>query len=361
MRIAIGPISAGSYGGTTQHVRNIVRFSKYKFHVIVYPKYSLSHPNYRFILPFALRNPKVRSVVKDPYWFFVENAVYPSFDIVHFHGSPLWPEFSFRKHRRGFKGVHTAHNFYMEQDALSERERKVQQWSNETAIESYRNADTVISVAKWLQKFLLDEFDIRAVHIPNGIDLNEFNKSNPNNFRDKYGIRQGFILFLGRLSKNKRPELFVELAKLMPEKMFLMAGHDVKPEGLKRYLGYEPPKNIRCLGMLPWRDAINALAASEVFVLPSINECMPMTILEAMASKKVVVAAINNGSQELIQDGIDGFLFEPDDLDDMHAKVSKALARPEMGDHGHRKIVENYTWEGIVKQTESVYESLVGS
>jgi len=357
MKIAIGPL-VGQYGGVTQHIRNIIQHSKYSHRPITPSPFSVYYSNswFKRVAESLLR--KYRIDQADPYGLFLSHAFSSKFDIVHLHGHPYWPEIYRKPKNSRAKYIHTVHQVYLKEDSFSLREWHFRRWLNSLLFKFCRESDTVISVSKWLQKLLYNEY-IESIYIPNGVCVKECESANPVRFRLKYNIEGDFFLFAARIDKYKRPELFVELAKKMPTKLFVMIGKDVTLESLRAYVKCDIPKNIVCLGELPYCDVMDAFAACKVFVLPSKNEVFGITLLEAMACKKPVVAADNAGPKEIVIHGIDGFLFEPDDVNDLHEKSCMAYDHPEIGERGYMKVKENFDWSIVIKQIDKEYEKLV--
>lgn len=356
MNIAIGPL-IGEYGGVAQHIRNIIKYSKNSFRPITSSPFSIRYSDKRFKLLIARFANKCRLRV-DIYGMSLSRVLSSQFDIVHLHGHPWWPEIYWRPKHRYAKYVHTIHQVYLKEDSLNEKAWRYRKWLNNLMFESCRKSDVVISVAKWQQKLLLRE-GIKSVHIANGVNVSECEKANPITFREKYGISVDFFLFAGRIDKYKRPELFVELAKKMPHKLFVMIGRDCSLSNLIAYMKTKVPENIICLGELPRRDVLDAFAASRVYVLPSKNDTFPTTLMEAMACKKTVIAAANAGPKEIVTHGNDGFLFEPDSIDDLYEKSSIAWDCPELGLKAYEKVRENFDWTVLIKQVDEVYKELI--
>ena len=131
---------------------------------------------------------------------------------------------------------------------------------NKRMIESCKESDVVIAVAKWLKDWLKNE-GVNAVFIPNGINVDEFKDVDANNFRKKFCIPEDFYLFAGRLDGYKRPRLFIELADRVKNKQFIMIGRDLTTEKVKNYYGKKLPENLLCLGELERKDILNAFSA----------------------------------------------------------------------------------------------------
>jgi glycosyltransferase involved in cell wall biosynthesis len=103
----------------------------------------------------------------------------------------------------------------------------------------------------------------------------------------------------------KNPSLALEVARLLPEVNFLMAGGGDLFQETKA----GAPSNVLMLG---WVDAAEIIPAADLFLSTSLNEGVPYSLIEVQ-SCGVPIVAVNSGSiQELITDGISGVLAEAD-------------------------------------------------
>lgn len=113
------------------------------------------------------------------------------------------------------------------------------------------------------------------------------------------------VLWMARMAPVKNPLLALEVARLLPEVNFLMAGGGDLFEETKA----SAPSNVLMLG---WVDAAEIIPAADVFLSTSLNEGVPYSLIEVQ-SCGVPIVAVNSGSiQELITDGISGVLAEAD-------------------------------------------------
>jgi glycosyltransferase involved in cell wall biosynthesis len=119
---------------------------------------------------------------------------------------------------------------------------------------------------------------------------------------------------------------------------------------------------VRFLGQLedvgPW------LTAADLVVLPSLWEGLPLTLLEAMARARPVVASAVGGIPEAVEDGVHGRLVPPADpealanaLAEMHRKPDAAR---QMGIRGAERVRERFTWQRVVENFEAVYDDVLG-
>lgn len=109
----------------------------------------------------------------------------------------------------------------------------------------------------------------------------------------------------------------------------------------------------------PW------LGAMDLFVLPSHNEGLAITLLEAMAAGRPVVATAVGGIPEVVRDGETGILVPPHDPRRLSEAVIGLLDAPElaarMGEKGRRRIEAAFTLEGEARQTALVYRQALSS
>jgi len=174
----------------------------------------------------------------------------------------------------------------------------------------------------------------RAIIISNGIDLSEFNGlSTKENIRERYPFLKDkkIILFLGRINWKKGLDILIKayakLAKERPDVHLLIVGNDeggyvekvkewIKDYGLS-YRGYgikntlnqinqtnqidQTDTKVTFTGMLTGKDKLEAIAGSDIFVLPSYSENFGMSVIEAMACGVPVVVSDKVGiSREII-------------------------------------------------------------
>ncbi len=164
---------------------------------------------------------------------------------------------------------------------------------------------------------------------------------------------------------QKAPEDFLKAAVLVkkdfPEAKFLLVGDGAlrrKLEGLRKRFALE--KDVIFTG---WRrDIPQILSILDVFVLTSLWEGSPIVLLEAMASAVPIVATSTGGAQEIIRNGINGFLVPPGNIRTMTQRVAtllgnKVLAR-KMGQEGRRLFDPSFEVEHMVKQVDRLYQTL---
>ena len=171
--------------------------------------------------------------------------------------------------------------------------------------------------------------------IPHGIDIDEIDRREatfessglPQDFRGKF-----LVSFFGRLSIEKGPADFVEIANLLrshDEIRFLMTGEGAEREAvLKLIARYGLQERIYTPGFVD--DVGPLISLSDVVVVPSHLDGMPLVIFEAQACGKPVVASVVGSIPHMIADGTTGFLCTPRDIGGFAGQILKLYRSPEM-------------------------------
>ena len=125
-----------------------------------------------------------------------------------------------------------------------------------------------------------------------------------------HGSRLGdYILFAGRLTEEKGIYLLLEMAKRLPDIQFKIAGTGPEFENLKFKIKNEKLLNVEMLGFLEKEKLPQIIAGARLVIVPSLwHDLSPLSVLEAQAAGKVVVASKIGGIPELIEEGKTGFL-----------------------------------------------------
>lgn len=172
---------------------------------------------------------------------------------------------------------------------------------------------------------------------------------------------------VGRLSRQKGHVYLIEAARIVlarhPEALFVIEGEGELREQLAsqiRTLGLEG--HVILLGTTP--SVPEFMAALDVFVLTSIFEGLPLTLLEAMASAKAVVAPAIDGIPDAVEDYVDGRLVPPCAPEATARVILELLDDPalrrRMGQAGRARVERDFDLRRMVNQTEELYLSLLG-
>lgn len=140
-----------------------------------------------------------------------------------------------------------------------------------------------------------------------GVDTELFSPyKRQENFWQKLGIKVHgkVILYVGRVSKEKNLDTFVEVAKTFPQHTFVVVGDGPYRQQLEE----NKPQNLHLVGYLVGEDLATAYASADIFLFPSETETYGQVVLEAMASGLPVVVSGRGGAGERVTDGLNGFV-----------------------------------------------------
>lgn len=216
--------------------------------------------------------------------------------------------------------------------------------------------------------------DQKKLHlIPNGVSMTDFapqaqDAGKPGKC-ELLGCNEDdvTIAMTGRLWEQKNPECFVraaiEVLKSGAEKVrFYLIGDGPLRETLQHIIdasGFS--EKITILG---WRSDVKALLqVMDVFVLPSRWEGLPLAILEAMSTGLPVIASDIPGNNDLVEDGVTGYLFERENHQALAARLNLLLSDPvkrtRFGIAARTRVVDHYRIENRVSRIERLYVRLL--
>jgi glycogen synthase len=258
-------------------------------------------------------------------------------------------------------------------------------WVEKTALEM---ADAVIAVSAQTKADIERLFNVRPerLHvIYNGIDLDEYRRTDSTAALERFGIKKPYVLFVGRITRQKGIVHLVRAIEYLNERfqIVLCAGAPDTPE-----IGEEMRTTVANAqakhGDVIWIDEMvdkptvrELYSNASVFCCPSIYEPFGIINLEAMACETAVVATAVGGIKEVVVDGETGFLvpidqmtespFEPKDpakfARDLAERINRLMADPALcekfGRAGRKRAEEKFGWPAIAEQTKALYERLV--
>jgi len=232
-------------------------------------------------------------------------------------------------------------------------------------------SDRAVMVSKYLRDYLVEEKGIASskIHIiPPGVDTDLFCiNSVESNARQELGIPKevpviGMVAFL-RGEKGHR--ILIEAARVVlcfyPEARFLLVGSGQAEEALRKLVSqWSMEGHFIFTGYRT--DVPRLLAAMDIFVLPSLREAMPISLMEAMAMEKPVIASRVGGIPEVLVDRETGLLVPPGDPIALADGILYLLSHPSLaqtwGRNGRSTIEERYSLQSVVDRTIALYQNL---
>lgn len=246
---------------------------------------------------------------------------------------------------------------------------QVSSWAERLAVE---RAERVIAVSAQMRGDILTHFRVdpeRVVVIHNGVDAEAFRRTERREALARHGVREPYVLFVGRISEQKGIFPLLEATRALPEdvSLVLCASSPDTPELLARLEAAVAgrPRVHWINAMLPVPEVVELYSHAAVFVCPSIYEPFGLINLEAMACGTPVVASRVGGIPEVVVDGETGWLVPPGDEAALARALRDALADPararRMGEAGRRRVEAHFSWDRIADRTLAVYRDAIAS
>ncbi len=171
------------------------------------------------------------------------------------------------------------------------------------------------------------------------------------------------LLYIGRLSAEKQIERIKPVLEAMPDARLALVGDGPYRSRLEELFAGLP---VNFVGYLAGEDLASAYASGDAFVFPSSTETLGLVLLEAMAAGCPVVGANRGGIPDIVSDGVNGCLYEPEGSDggagSLTAAVQRLLGDPaerEQLRHNARSEAERWGWAGATEQLRGFYRQVL--
>ncbi|MEO7540200.1 MAG: glycosyltransferase family 4 protein [Pyrinomonadaceae bacterium] len=229
------------------------------------------------------------------------------------------------------------------------------------------SADAVIAISEYVKR------DLLSVGVPPKKVSVIYNGTVVANSPAQSGAGAGssgdqlYIGTIGSLTERKGHEYLIRSFPLIleqfPNARLIIVGEGPEHEKLEQLRKEtDPDERITLLGFQS--DVRPILMNFDLYVHPSVHEPFGISILEAMAARKCVVATAVDGVPEIVVDGETGILAKPRDPEQLAAAICEVLrdddTRRQMGEKGRRRVEEFFDLDITVRRYESLYRKLAG-
>ena len=308
-------------------------------------------PEYRL----ALRIPQsVRRDIEE----FNPNVVHVAAPDIVAHRALTWA----RKHKiPAVSSVHTRFDTYLQYYGLKYLEPVVRAIMRRY----YRRCDAIVVPAESTAAIMRAQRMNKDISIwARGVDRDQFNPERRSlDWRRAHGIGDDEVVvsFLGRLVLEKGLDVFSDAVEAARAKGIPLRVVAIGDGPARSYFQERLPDAI-FTGQLTGEELATALASTDVFLNPSITETFGNVTLEAMASELPVIAAAASGTTSLVNDGVNGRLVEPGDLDAFAEALAEYQRRPELrASHGAAglEFARTMDWDSINAVVMHVYERVI--
>ncbi|MCP9890193.1 glycosyltransferase family 1 protein [Cyanobium sp. Aljojuca 7D2] len=167
------------------------------------------------------------------------------------------------------------------------------------------------------------------------------------------------LLYIGRLSAEKQIERIRPVLDAMPDARLALVGDGPYRQQLEKIFAGTPTHFV---GYLAGQDLAAAYASGDAFLFPSSTETLGLVLLEAMAAGCPVVGANRGGIPDIVSDGVNGCLYEPNQEGSLAAAVERLLGdasqRAQLRQNA-REEAERWGWAGATEQLRGYYRTLL--
>lgn len=211
----------------------------------------------------------------------------------------------------------------------------------------------------------------RIVLIPNGIDLERFyvaDQEQRRATRARYNLQDDPVVgIIARLSDVKGIDILIkampQVRKAIPTVKLLIMGEGKEEVFLKRLVAeYDLANTARFIPEVA--DMAECLNMFDLFVMPSRQEGLGLSVLEAQACGLAVVASRVGGLVSIISDNETGFLVDSENIEELAAKIIFVLGdeslRRKVGRQAHDRVRQEHSAAPMVEQTTHLYKELIG-
>lgn len=175
------------------------------------------------------------------------------------------------------------------------------------------------------------------------------------------------LLYAGNLWETKGIFLLLEVYKTIVKKredvfLHIVGGGKLREKVEETAKRFGVANKLKLYGILEHDKLLSMMKGCDIFVLPSWDEALGVVYLEAMSFQKPVIGVEGEGISELIEDGVNGFLAKPKDVESLTEKlltlINNETLRKEIGVRG-KETIQELTWKNNAKKYIEIYRSLI--
>lgn len=174
----------------------------------------------------------------------------------------------------------------------------------------YKYIDKIICCSKFMKRIMDSNplFAKKTVVVHNFVD----------DLKYEYKEKENYVLYFGRFSEEKGIRTLLEVCKELPEVKFVFAGSGALEDEIRKV------PNIECVGFKSGKELHDLISKAKFSVYPSEwYENCPFSVMESIMFATPVIASKIGGLPELVQDGVNGILFEYKNKNDLKNKISE--------------------------------------
>jgi len=234
-----------------------------------------------------------------------------------------------------------------------------------------RLADKIQVISRFLRDFSMriGAPAEKIVIVPNGADLNIFNKDvAPEELRElkiRHGItdKQKVVITASRLVRKNAVDILIKAVAEIPDAHFFIAGIGPEEKKLKELASFlKLEKRTHFMGAMSHDALSKYYAMAHVFARPSRSEGLGSAFLEAMGAGLPIIGTNVGGIPDFLKHNETGLFCEVDDPRDLAIKIKRFLHDPDfrkkIGQNGKKLVYENYSWDKIAVTIGGIFYRL---
>lgn len=288
-------------------------------------------------------------------YYATKAAIADKPDVIHYHAEGPCAMLPLAV-KAGIRTVATIHGLDWQRAKWGKLGSAYIKHGEKTAAEK---ADEIIVLSRSAQTYFKDIYGRDTRFVPNGIEPKTPLAAQV--IKEKWGLSAGsYILFLGRLVPEKRPELLIQAFKrLDTDKNLVIAGGASDTSEYEKQLRSmaEGDERILFTGFVTGNTLAELYSNAYCYVLPSDVEGMPMSLLEAMAYGRCCVTSDIPECADVLEGY--GMTFEKGNAEALGAVIQNLLEASErvkqLGAEARRHVEESYSWDSVVAKTLVIY------
>lgn len=288
-------------------------------------------------------------------YFATKAAIKDRPDVIHYHAEGPCVPLALAK-RAGIRTVATIHGLDWQRAKWGRLASTYIKMGEKTAASK---ADGLIVLSEGVRRYFMEAYGREAVFIPNGVDAKEALPTSV--IKERWNLeKDSYLLYLGRLVPEKRPELLIEAFRALDtNKHLVIAGGSSDTSAYEKELRAAAQGDNRILftGFIIGEPSAELYSNCYAYVLPSDVEGMPMSLLEAMAYGRCCVTSdIPECADVLAGNGV---TFEKGNADSLRAALQGLLTdagrADALGTAAKAHVEQTYNWDSVVERTLAVY------
>ncbi len=227
-----------------------------------------------------------------------------------------------------------------------------------------KKSQAMISASDTVKQYLKSRYKQLSTTIEPGVDSSLFSPANLN-IKD----RLLFVADLNKSSKHKGLDILLlamtDVTKHNPKAELIVVGGGSNLSYFQKKVDQlRLTKSVHFLGALQGEALVKAYQQASVFILPSLNDNIPLSILEAMSCGLPVISTAVGNIPHMVSNQKDGYIVAPGDSDNLARKIINLLDNPSkiksMGQAARTKVVSSYDWQKQSRTTSRLYIKILG-